>query len=71
MCASVTCNEDVDLNGFILNATAQITRGMVSTYGDIAKALGDVRAARAVGTVLASNSQGRSKYLAIGWFMGR
>ena len=28
---------------------------MVSTYGDIAKALGDVRASRAVGTVLASN----------------
>jgi deoxyribonuclease V len=28
---------------------------MVSTYGDVAKALGDIRAARAVGTVLASN----------------
>ncbi len=55
MCAFVACNEDVDLNRMILEATAQIPKGMVSTYGDIAKALGDVRAARAVGTVLAKN----------------
>jgi deoxyribonuclease V len=39
----------------ILNATSQIPKGMVSTYGGIAKALGDVRASRAVGTVLAKN----------------
>ncbi len=54
MCASVTCN-DVDLNHLIFEAAAQIPKGMVSTYGDIAKALGDVKASRAVGTVLASN----------------
>jgi deoxyribonuclease V len=45
----------VDLNRLIFEAAAQIPKGMVSTYGDIAKALGDIRAARAVGTVLASN----------------
>jgi deoxyribonuclease V len=55
VCAFVACNEDVDLNRSIFEATAQIPKGMVSTYGDIAKALGDVRASRAVGTVLASN----------------
>ncbi len=55
MCASVACSEDVDLNRLIFEATSQIPRGMVSTYGDIAKGLGDVRASRAVGTVLAKN----------------
>ena len=45
----------MDLIRLIFEATAQIPTGMVSTYGDIAKALGDVRAARAVGTVLASD----------------
>ena len=55
MCASATCSEDVDLNRLIFEAGSQIPKGMVSTYGDIARALGDVRASRAVGTVLASN----------------
>ncbi len=55
MCALVACNDDVDLNRMILEAATQIPDGMVSTYGDIAKALGDVRASRAVGTVLAKN----------------
>ena len=54
MCAFVACN-DVDLNRLIFEATSQIPKGMVSTYGDIAKGLGDVRASRAVGTVLAKN----------------
>jgi len=45
----------VDLNSLIFEATSQIPQGMVSTYGDIARALGDVRASRAVGTVLAKN----------------
>jgi len=54
VCAFVACN-DVDLNRLIFEATSQIPEGMVSTYGDIAKGLGDVRASRAVGTVLAKN----------------
>jgi deoxyribonuclease V len=54
VCAFATCS-DVDLNRLIFEATSQIPRGMVSTYGDIAKGLGDVRASRAVGTVLAKN----------------
>jgi deoxyribonuclease V len=54
VCAFVACN-DVDLNRSIFDATSQIPKGMVSTYGDIAKGLGDVRASRAVGTVLAKN----------------
>ncbi|MDD1743149.1 MAG: endonuclease V [Methanomassiliicoccales archaeon] len=45
----------MDLNALIFEAASQIPRGMVSTYGDIARALGDVRASRAVGTVLAGN----------------
>lgn len=55
MSASGRCSDNVDLNQFIFKATSQIPKGMVSTYGDIAKALGDVRASRAVGTVLANN----------------
>ncbi len=55
MCAFVACHEDVDLNRLIFEATSQIPEGMVSTYGDIARGLGDVRASRAVGTVLARN----------------
>lgn len=34
---------------------SQIPNGRVSTYGDLAKALGDVRASRAVGQMLAAN----------------
>jgi len=50
-----SCRDEVDLTAAIYEATGQIPKGMVSTYGDIARALGDVRAARAVGTVLANN----------------
>ncbi|MCE5297056.1 MAG: endonuclease V [Euryarchaeota archaeon] len=47
--------EDCDLYRHIYDATSQIPRGMVSTYGDIAEALGDKAASRAVGTTLSSN----------------
>ena len=38
-----------------LNLTKQIPKGRISTYGEIAKALGDVRASRAVGNALNRN----------------
>jgi deoxyribonuclease V len=39
------------------DALAQVPRGKVTTYGDLARALGDVRAARAVGAFLAANER--------------
>jgi deoxyribonuclease V len=44
-----------DLASLIYEATRQIPEGMISTYGDIARALGDVRASRAVGMILSAN----------------
>ncbi len=44
-----------DLAELVFKATSQIPTGMVSTYGDIARALGDVSASRAVGMILSSN----------------
>lgn len=44
--------EGVDLVDLILRTVEQIPQGRVSTFGDVAVALGDVRAARAVGVVL-------------------
>jgi deoxyribonuclease V len=49
---SSRCSEDVDLIGLIFEAVGQIPEGNISTYGDIAKAMGDVRAAKAVAQVL-------------------
>ena len=43
---------DIDLIGLIYEAASMIPSGMVSTYGDIAAALGDKKASRAVGDVL-------------------
>ena len=39
----------------VLNLTKQIPEGRISTYGEIAEALGDIRAARAVGNALNKN----------------
>ena len=39
----------------VYKAVAQIPKGMVSTYGDVAKNLGKPGAARAVGTAMANN----------------
>lgn len=46
-----------DLNRIILELLVQIPQGMVTTYKDIAVALGDSAAARAVGTVMANNDE--------------
>ncbi|MDD1746882.1 MAG: endonuclease V [Methanomassiliicoccales archaeon] len=43
---------DVDLVSLILETVRQVPAGRVTTYGDVARALGDVRAARAVAEVL-------------------
>lgn len=48
-CAPPTMRDEV------ARALGQVPAGHVTTYGDIAKALGDVRAARAVGEILATN----------------
>jgi deoxyribonuclease V len=71
--------DHVDLYELVYQATSQIPEGMVSTYGDIANALGDVRASRAVGMILSQNptpiavpchrvvySDGR-----VGWYAGK
>lgn len=49
------CHGDADISGLVYEAVSQIPRGMVSTYGDIAAALGDRVAARAVGEALSHN----------------
>lgn len=46
-----------DLEKIILNLLVQIPEGMITTYRDIAVALGDSAAARAVGTVMANNRE--------------
>jgi deoxyribonuclease V len=51
VCPSVKCR-DVDLVSLILETVRQVPAGRVTTYGDVARALGDVRAARAVAEVL-------------------
>jgi len=50
-----TVKEDLDLISLVYELTSQIPQGMVSTYGDIASALGDPVAARMVGEVLSKN----------------
>ena len=55
VCASKSWSVDVDLEAIILEAIGQIPPGRVATYGDVAMAIGDVKAARAVGTVIADN----------------
>jgi deoxyribonuclease V len=47
--------EDCDLYKLVYEATSQIPKGMVSTYGDIAEALGDKVASRAIGMALSQN----------------
>jgi deoxyribonuclease V len=46
-------DQDIDLRALIYEAVAEIPEGRVATYGDIALALGDIKAARTVGAVLA------------------
>jgi methylated-DNA-[protein]-cysteine S-methyltransferase len=49
MCDSSVSNEDV------YTILTKIPHGKVSTYGDIARALGHPRASRAIGRILANN----------------
>jgi deoxyribonuclease V len=44
-----------DIDRLVFQATCQVPRGKVTTYGDIAKAMGDVSASRVVGSILAKN----------------
>ncbi len=46
---------EIPLRALVERALTQVPEGRVTTYGDIAKALGDIRAARAVGELLATN----------------
>ena len=46
---------DMDLYSYFYGLVRQIPRGMVSTYGDLARALGDVVASRACGYMLSIN----------------
>ena len=72
-------SEYPDVISLIYQATSQIPKGMISTYGDIASALGDIKASRAVGEILSKNptpiivpchrvvySDGK-----VGWYMGK
>ncbi|MDH7508105.1 MAG: endonuclease V [Methanomassiliicoccales archaeon] len=43
------------INDLIYGMLRQIPKGMVTTYGDIAEALGDIRAARAIGEIVSGN----------------
>ena len=72
----------VDTKDFVrsvFDATVQIPEGRVSTYGDIANALGDVAASRTVGMILAGNPRPivvpchRVVYSSgeIGWYGGK
>ncbi len=45
----------MDLYSYFYNLVRQIPRGMVSTYGALARALGDIRASRACGVMLSQN----------------
>ena len=47
--------EDINLYDYVYKLLQQIPKGYVSTYGAIARALGDIRASRAVGTILSQN----------------
>ncbi|MGC8585389.1 MAG: endonuclease V [Thermoplasmata archaeon] len=48
-------NNKIDLYAYFYGLVRQIPYGMVSTYGDLAIALGDVIASRAVGEMLSQN----------------
>jgi deoxyribonuclease V len=46
---------EIDLFEEVYRLTRQIPRGRISTYGAVAKALGDIKASRAVGFALNQN----------------
>jgi deoxyribonuclease V len=69
----------LDFDMAVFDATVQIPKGKVSTYGAIAKALGDLAAARAVGMCLSRNPRPivvpchRVVYAdgRVGWYSGK
>ncbi|NLK25803.1 MAG: methylated-DNA--[protein]-cysteine S-methyltransferase [Euryarchaeota archaeon] len=78
MCACRTDTTE-DIASLVYQATSQIPEGMVTTYGDIATALGDRVASRAVGEILSKNEHPlivpchRVVYSTgeVGWYGGR
>lgn len=52
---ALPARKEPDLISLVYELTSQIPKGMVSTYGDIAAAMGDPVAARMVGEVLSKN----------------
>ncbi|AAT44014.1 endonuclease V [Picrophilus oshimae] len=48
--------QSIDLYSYLYSLLGQIPEGMVTTYGDLAVALGDVKAARACGYMLSRNN---------------
>ena len=51
----VNITEVPDIRGIVLKLLREIPNGMVTTYGDLAEAIGDKRAARAVGKIMSEN----------------
>ncbi len=47
---------NIDIYSYFYSLLMQIPDGMVTTYGDLARALGDIKAARACGYMLSMNS---------------
>jgi len=47
----------MDFDELVLSLTKQIPRGKVTTYGELARFLGDIKLARAVGQALKRNSE--------------
>jgi len=47
----------MDFNELVLSLTKQILRGKVTSYGELARFLGDIKLARAVGQALKKNSE--------------
>lgn len=54
---SSTLSSIPDLYKLVYNLTAQVPEGMVTTYGAIATALGDIKAARAIGAIEHENTR--------------
>ncbi|MHB1493565.1 MAG: endonuclease V [Thermoplasmataceae archaeon] len=50
--------ENIDFYDYLYKLLQQIPEGFVTTYGALASALGDIRASRAVGTMLSENESG-------------
>ena len=45
----------IDIQEFVLDLLKQVPRGMVTSYGELAKAAGDIRISRVVGQIMKNN----------------